>query len=105
MSATNGGYFAADNSTPDDAIKAEVDDILRHKESLLSFRGPDGIPNTRRFLFSKWTLREGWDNPNVFQIFELRSSGSDISKLQEVGRGLRLPVDASGTRLEGDSST
>jgi type III restriction enzyme len=102
VSATNGGYFAADNSNKDDAIKAEVDDILRNKEALLSFSGPDGVPNTRRFLFSKWTLREGWDNPNVFQIVKLRSSGSEISKLQEVGRGLRLPVDAKGTRLAGE---
>ncbi|MFC1468261.1 type III restriction-modification system endonuclease [Rhodococcus qingshengii] len=102
VSATNGGYFAADNSTADEAIKAEVDDILRNKEALLSFNGLDGAPNTRRFLFSKWTLREGWDNPNVFQIVKLRSSGSEISKLQEVGRGLRLPVDARGTRLAGE---
>ncbi|WLQ05065.1 type III restriction-modification system endonuclease [Arthrobacter oryzae] len=100
--ATNGGYFAADNSTADEAIKAEVDDILRNKEALLSFNGVHGAPNTRRFLFSKWTLREGWDNPNVFQIVKLRSSGSEISKLQEVGRGLRLPVDARGTRLAGE---
>lgn len=99
VSATNGGYFAADNSTADEAIKAEVDDILRNKETLLSFIGADGAPNTRRFLFSKWTLREGWDNPNVFQIVKLRSSGSEISKLQEVGRGLRLPVDIRGSRL------
>ena len=102
VQATNGGYFAADNSTADEAIKAEVDDILRNKESLLAFNGADGAPNTRRFLFSKWTLREGWDNPNVFQIVKLRSSGSEISKLQEVGRGLRLPVDAKGTRLSGE---
>ncbi|MFE7671204.1 type III restriction-modification system endonuclease [Streptomyces albidoflavus] len=100
--ATNAGYFAADNSTADEAIKAEVDDILRNKEALLSFNSVDGAPNTRRFLFSKWTLREGWDNPNVFQIVKLRSSGSEISKLQEVGRGLRLPVDARGTRLAGE---
>lgn len=100
--ATNGGYFAADNSTADEAIRAEVDDILRNKEALLSFLGADGSPNTRRFLFSKWTLREGWDNPNVFQIVKLRSSGSDISKLQEVGRGLRLPVDSKGFRLAGE---
>lgn len=102
VSATNGGYFAADNSTADEDIKREVDDILRNKEALLSFSSPDGTPNTRRFLFSKWTLREGWDNPNVFQIVKLRSSGSEISKLQEVGRGLRLPVDAKGSRLSGE---
>lgn len=100
--ATNGGYFASDNSTADADIQREVDDILRNKESLLSFNGADGVANTRRFLFSKWTLREGWDNPNVFQIVKLRSSGSDISKLQEVGRGLRLPVDARGSRLSGE---
>ncbi|MBT1018305.1 type III restriction-modification system endonuclease [Canibacter sp. lx-72] len=99
VAATNGGYFSADNSSSDDAIQAEVDQILRDKESLLSFVSSDGTPNTMRFIFSKWTLREGWDNPNVFQIVKLRSSGSEISKLQEVGRGLRLPVDVSGARL------
>lgn len=100
--STNGGYFAADNSTADEAIAAEVDDILRNKEALLSFDLADGSVNTRRFLFSKWTLREGWDNPNVFQIVKLRSSGSEISKLQEVGRGLRLPVDSKGSRISGE---
>lgn len=102
VEATNGGYFSADNSTTDEAIQREVDDILRNKEAMLSFQKPNGVPNTRRFLFSKWTLREGWDNPNVFQIVKLRSSGSEVSKLQEVGRGLRLPVDAKGTRLAGE---
>lgn len=99
VSATNGGYFSADNASSDEAIQKEVSDILSDKQSLLSFAKADGSPNTRRFVFSKWTLREGWDNPNVFQIVKLRSSGSDISKLQEVGRGLRLPVDVSGSRL------
>lgn len=99
VAATNGGYFSADNSSNDEAIQTEVDQILRDKQSLLSFTHPDGTPNTMRFIFSKWTLREGWDNPNVFQIVKLRSSGSEISKLQEVGRGLRLPVDVDGTRL------
>lgn len=100
--ATNGGYFSADNSTADEAIQREVDQILRDKQKLLAFEDADGRPNTMRFIFSKWTLREGWDNPNVFQIVKLRSSGSEISKLQEVGRGLRLPVDVSGTRLSGE---
>ena len=99
VEATNGGYFSADNASSDEAIQAEVDQILRDKQSLLSFTNLDGTPNTMRFIFSKWTLREGWDNPNVFQIVKLRSSGSDIFKLQEVGRGLRLPVDVSGSRL------
>lgn len=99
LQATNGGYFSDDNSSRDEDIKNEVDKILRDKQSLLSFANPDGTPNTMRFIFSKWTLREGWDNPNVFQIVKLRSSGSEISKLQEVGRGLRLPIDVNGTRL------
>ncbi|MDK0698001.1 type III restriction-modification system endonuclease [Clostridium perfringens] len=96
---TNGGYFAVDNSTKDEDIKSEVDLILRDKEKILSFKNNDGTWNTMRFVFSKWTLREGWDNPNVFQIAKLRSSGSEISKLQEVGRGLRLPVDEFGNRI------
>ena len=99
ISLTNGGYFAEDNSTADGDIQKEVDQILRDKQSLLSFRDEKGNWNTRRFIFSKWTLREGWDNPNVFQICKLRSSGSEISKLQEVGRGLRLPVDEYGNRI------
>lgn len=99
IASTNGGYFAEDNSRSDEDIKKEVDQILRDKQSLLSFKDDKGNWNTRRFIFSKWTLREGWDNPNVFQIAKLRSSGSDISKLQEVGRGLRLPVDEFGNRV------
>ncbi len=47
-------------------------------------------------------MREGWDNPNVFTIAKLRTSGSEISKIQEVGRGLRLPVDETGHRLNQD---
>ena len=96
---TNGGYFSEDNSTSDVDIQREVDQILKDKQSLLNFKDENGQWNIRRFIFSKWTLREGWDNPNVFQICKLRSSGSEISKLQEVGRGLRLPVDEYGNRL------
>ncbi|WFQ94682.1 type III restriction-modification system endonuclease [Mycoplasma feriruminatoris] len=99
ISLTNGGYFAEDNSSSEDQIKNEIDQILRDKDSLISFKDENGNWNTRRFIFSKWTLREGWDNPNVFQICKLRSSGSEISKLQEVGRGLRLPVDEFGNRI------
>lgn len=99
IAQTNGGYFAEDNSTSDIDIQKEIDQILKDKQSLLSFKDEYGRWNTRRFIFSKWTLREGWDNPNVFQICKLRSSGSEISKLQEVGRGLRLPVDEYGNRL------
>lgn len=93
------GYFSEDNGTGDEAIQAEVEDILRNKEKLLSFKDAHGNWETRRFLFSKWTLREGWDNPNVFVIAKLRSSGSENSKIQEVGRGLRLPVDENGHRV------
>lgn len=99
IALTSGGYFAEDNSTSDTDIQKEVDQILKDKQSLLSFKDENGQWNIRRFIFSKWTLREGWDNPNVFQICKLRSSGSEISKLQEVGRGLRLPVDEFGNRL------
>ncbi|NME41725.1 type III restriction-modification system endonuclease [Lactobacillus agilis] len=96
------GYFSEDRGTGDEAIQTEVNDILKNKERLLSFKDKDGNWITRRFLFSKWTLREGWDNPNVFVIAKLRTSGSEISKIQEVGRGLRLPVDETGHRLQQD---
>lgn len=100
LAACRAGYFAQDNSDSDEAIEQEVNDILHNKKQLLSFRNPDGTWNTRRFLFSKWTLKEGWDNPNVFTIAKLRSSGSENSKMQEVGRGLRLPVDENGARID-----
>lgn len=99
ISACHAGYFAQDNSDSDEAIAQEVDDILHNKKRLLAFTDATGNYNTRRFLFSKWTLKEGWDNPNIFTIVKLRSSGSDTSKIQEVGRGLRLPVDEFGNRL------
>ncbi|MDO8676463.1 MAG: type III restriction-modification system endonuclease [Candidatus Azambacteria bacterium] len=94
ISKTHGGYFSKDNSEKDEAIEREVVEILHDKGAMLA------LDNPRRFIFSKWTLREGWDNPNVFQICKLRSSGSDISKLQEVGRGLRLPVNEYGNRVK-----
>ena len=103
IAACRAGYFSQDNSDSDEAVKKEMDDILRNKTELLSIVGTDGEYNTRRFLFSKWTLKEGWDNPNVFTICKLRSSGSENSKLQEVGRGLRLPVDEFGNRVKDDS--
>ncbi|TCO07070.1 type III restriction-modification system endonuclease [Natronoflexus pectinivorans] len=91
---THAGYFSKDNSEKDEAIEQEVNEILHDKQAMLDLENP------RRFIFSKWTLREGWDNPNVFQICKLRSSGSEISKLQEVGRGLRLPVNEYGNRVK-----
>ena len=96
--ACHGGYFAEDNQNSDEEIARQVKEILHDKKRLLSFKNEDGSWNTRRFIFSKWTLKEGWDNPNVFTICKLRSSGSENSKLQEVGRGLRLPVDEYGNR-------
>lgn len=96
------GYFSEDRGSSDEDVQAEVEDILKNKEKLLSFKDEYGNWLTRRFLFSKWTLREGWDNPNIFVIAKLRTSGSDISKIQEVGRGLRLPVDETGHRLTQD---
>lgn len=102
ISACHAGYFSQDNSDSDEAIAKEVADILHNKKELLSIRNADGTYNTRRFLFSKWTLKEGWDNPNVFTIAKLRSSGSENSKLQEVGRGLRLPVDENGNRISNE---
>ena len=96
----HGGYFAEDAAGKgDEQIQNEVDDILRNKNRLISFKDKKGKWILRRFLFSKWTLREGWDNPNVFVIAKIRSSGSEISKLQEVGRGWRLRVDENGRRL------
>ena len=94
ISQTHGGYFSKDNNDKSNEIEKEVNEILHDKQALLD------LNNTRRFIFSKWTLKEGWDNPNIFQICKLRSSGSEISKLQEVGRGLRLPVNEYGNRVK-----
>ena len=103
ISACHAGYFSQDNSDNDKEIAQEVEIILNGKKKLLSFKNSDGKWNTLRFLFSKWTLKEGWDNPNVFTIAKLRSSGSETSKLQEVGRGLRLPVDENGNRISNEN--
>lgn len=105
LQACHAGYFAQDNNDTDENIAEEVNTILHGKKELLAFVKEDGTPNTLRFLFSKWTLKEGWDNPNVFTIAKLRSSGSDNSKLQEVGRGLRLPVDENGNRISNEDFT
>lgn len=102
ISSCHAGYFSQDNSASDEEIANEVKEILYEKKKLLSIKKEDGSFNTRRFLFSKWTLKEGWDNPNVFTITKLRSSGSDNSKIQEVGRGLRLPVDENGNRISNE---
>lgn len=81
------GYFSGDKGNNDAKIKAGVDEILKDKKKLLSFESPT------RFIFSIWALQEGWDNPNVFTICKLSNQGSEISKLQQIGRGLRICVD------------
>ena len=81
------GYFSGDKGNTDEKIKAGVDEILRDKKKLLSFESPT------RFIFSIWVLQEGWDNPNVFTICKLSNQGSEISKLQQIGRGLRICVN------------
>lgn len=102
ISACHGGYFSKDNSDSDEVIADEVRRILVDKDGTLSIYENSGKYNTFRFIFSKWTLKEGWDNPNIFTICKLRSSGSEISKLQEVGRGLRLPVNDTLSRVSNE---
>ncbi|GAG46882.1 unnamed protein product, partial [marine sediment metagenome] len=67
--------------------------IMKNKEQLLSLDEP------LRFIFSHSALREGWDNPNVFQICTLNETKSEMKKRQEIGRGLRLPVNQQGERI------
>ena len=99
------GYFSIDkkghavNSTTKRGSEYSDDEsaydlILKNKECLLSFDEPT------RFIFSHSALREGWDNPNVFQICTLKESGSETSKRQEVGRGMRLCVNQEGDRQD-----
>lgn len=108
-SKTHNGYFSIDKKTGrciDSSLKKNSDEsddvsaydlILKDKERLLSFEEPT------RFIFSHSALREGWDNPNVFQICTLKHSSNDVQRHQEVGRGLRLCVNKDGDRI--DSST
>ena len=91
ISSVHDGYFAKSNSDKDN--QEAIDLILRAKEKMLSFDTP------LKFIFSKWALREGWDNPNIFVITKLSPSSSNISKLQQIGRGLRLAVDINGNRI------
>ena len=74
--------------------------IMRDKERLLSFnyQGQSGVA----FIFSHSALREGWDNPNVFQICTLNQTASEMKKRQEIGRGVRLSVDQTGERIQDD---
>ncbi len=92
--STHAGYFSVDKKNrPTDDVDA-YDLIMRDKERLLDMREPV------RFIFSHSALREGWDNPNVFQICALKQSSSDIRRRQEVGRGMRLCVNQDGERQE-----
>lgn len=103
---THKGYFSIDKKskrmvdpklkrteTDSDDVDA-YDLIMKDKERLLSFEEPT------RFIFSHSALKEGWDNPNVFQICTLKHSDSTMKKRQEVGRGLRLCVDQNGNRID-----
>ena len=106
---THAGYFSIDkkgkmiDSKLKDKKEKTTDDvdaydlIMKNKELLLD-RNPKRSPV--RFIFSHSALREGWDNPNVFQICTLKQSSSDVRKRQEVGRGLRLCVNQDGERMD-----
>lgn len=72
--------------------------IMKDKETLLDMNGTNRV----RFIFSHSALREGWDNPNIFQICTLKHSQSEISKRQEIGRGLRVAVNKQGERMDKD---
>ncbi|AFI05921.1 restriction endonuclease [Helicobacter cetorum] len=87
----HGGYFAKSNKESDETQMIEL--ILKEKEKLLSFE------SDLRFIFSQWALQEGWDNPNVMTICKLAPSHSNITKLQQIGRGLRLAVNHRGERI------
>ncbi len=105
------GYFACDKQKKfvevegwdgdDDKLKKKsredvergIELILEKKDELITFDAP------LAFIFSHSALREGWDNPNVFTLCTLKAGGGDIAKKQEIGRGLRLPVDARGVRF------
>ncbi|MBF0213792.1 MAG: DEAD/DEAH box helicase family protein [Magnetococcales bacterium] len=102
------GYFSIDKKgtwtdTPEkESNQANRDNaeraynlIMKDKERLLSFETP------LKFIFSHSALREGWDNPNVFQICVLRDMGSEMARRQSIGRGLRLCVNQNGERLRG----
>ena len=108
VSSVHNGYFSIDKKGHliDSKVKrgSEFSDditaydlILKNKERLLSFEEPT------RFIFSHSALREGWDNPNVFQICTLKHSDNTITKRQEVGRGLRLCVNQRGDRMDAES--
>ncbi|MBP2257490.1 type III restriction-modification system endonuclease [Virgibacillus alimentarius] len=107
VSEVHGGYFSQDKkgrfkdsrTTKDGSLRSNKDDesffelIMKKKEELLSFETP------LRFIFSHSALKEGWDNPNVFQICTLVETKDTFTKRQKIGRGLRLPVNNEGRRV------
>ncbi len=109
ISKAHRGYFSIDKKTgrsinselkrgseiSDDISAYEL--ILKNKERLLSFKEPT------RFIFSHSALKEGWDNPNIFQICTLRHSDSNTARRQEVGRGLRICVNQQGARMDAET--
>ena len=101
---THQGYFSVDkkgrikNTKGESADDVSTYDLIMKNKELLLDRDPKKSPV--RFIFSHSALKEGWDNPNVFQICTLKQSGSNIRKRQEVGRGLRLCVDENGERMD-----
>ena len=103
LAQIHGGYFSQDKSgsLKDTKGNTQADNdayqlIMKDKERLLS------LDNPLRFIFSHSALKEGWDNPNVFQICTLNETNSVIKKRQEIGRGLRLPVNQKGERIRND---
>ena len=102
VSQIHGGYFSQDKKGKDkdtSGVTAADEDtyslIMKDKEKLLSFN------SKLKFIFSHSALREGWDNPNVFQICTLNETKSEMKKRQEIGRGLRLAVNQEGERVQG----
>lgn len=110
---THAGYFSIDKKgklidskanekreNTKEKMSNDVDayDLIMKNKELLLDRNPKKSPV--RFIFSHSALREGWDNPNVFQICTLKQSSSDVRKRQEVGRGLRLCVNQDGERMD-----
>lgn len=92
---THAGYFSVDKKNRPNSDDVDAYDlIMRDKEKLLDLREPV------RFIFSHSALREGWDNPNVFQICALKQGASEIRRRQEVGRGMRLCVNQNGERQD-----
>ena len=92
----HGGYFAKSKNLKDEEEAIEL--ILNKKEELL------GFDSNLRFIFSQWALQEGWDNPNVMTLCKLAPSNSKISKLQQIGRGLRLALNQDGKRITKEDS-